>query len=153
MAADRIRIVRRLEMSIRMRGEIGRPYNSAVKVGRSQTVELPRVWPGWLRPPRTFHYYHYLLGLVAGYIRAITFPLLGSCAWHTNDCFCLPKGYRHSAELARPFAFNYPMAGWKFSFQIDREQGAALSRALRPLSWDLLDVQRLNSTVNFYKYK
>lgn len=47
--------------------KIGRPYNSAVKVGRGQTVELARVWPAELHPPPTFH----LLSLFARLPRAI----------------------------------------------------------------------------------
>lgn len=67
--------------------KIGRPYNSAVEVGRGQTVELARVWPAELHPPPTFRYYRYLPGCPALYIRAITFPLPRSCTWRTNHCF------------------------------------------------------------------
>lgn len=92
----------------------GGPYNSAVKVRRRQAVELPRVWSAGLHPPRTFDYYHYLPGCFA--VRAITFPLLYSCAWRWNDCFCLPKGSSFST-LTRPFAFNY-RASWN-SFEMN----------------------------------
>lgn len=104
--------------------KIGRPYNSAVKVGRGQTVELARVWPAELHPPPTFH----LLSLFARLPRAI----------YTSNNFAVTAQLHVTYQpLFPPFAaegdsspcsVNYSIPVKFFSRSIDEGRGTNVSR-------------------------